>query len=922
MRPIKLTISAFGPYAGRMVLNMDQLGTKGLYLITGDTGAGKTTIFDAITFALYGETSGDIRKTDMVRSKYAASDVPTEVELVFAYRDKVYVVRRNPEYQRPAKRGDGIVNQKANAELTYPDGRIVTKTKEVTAAVESILGVNRNQFTQIAMIAQGEFLKLLLTSTEDRKKIFRKIFKTELYQELQEQLKSESGTLGRRYEEVKNSIGQYVDGLCCEKDDINEEQLKNAKESEVLLADLINLVDDIISVDRQKSENLEGEIGAIEKHLEQVNVALGTATEVERIRSAFAAAKTSLAEKEPELQASLKIYEREQKRETERNVLHEKISLAENKLPQYDLLDHTQQELETKEKELKSLEHRANQQKKELEKRISHLDDMKKEAESVKDAGRQEALLAGKLQQAADRQNDLKNLKNSLDELNQLVQQLEAKQQEYLSAAELAEDRQRQYQQKNRAFLDEQAGILAEALPDGQPCPVCGSKEHPVLAAKTADAPTEAQLEDAKNASNAATEKAKDLSTSASILSGQVSAKRKEVESTAAQLLGMLQLEKVGEQLAMEAAGLKEQVKDLKNLLRTEKEKTQRKQQLEEQIPVLEIELEKKKKSITDLERNYAALESEIKEKERSLNVMIADLDFDSRAAAEKNIAELRSEETAMQNALTKARETYTACKEAVTTLQGKLESLQGQLAEAPEIDVTVMNRRQAELAAEKKRLNEELTKISARIASNESALKNIRRQADNLAEVEERWSWVKALSNTANGNLSGKEKIMLETYVQMRYFDRVIQRANTRLMVMSDGQYELKRRIEAENNRSQSGLELDVIDHYNGSQRSVRTLSGGESFKASLSLALGLSDEIQASAGGIRLDTMFVDEGFGSLDEESLQQAIRALVELSEGNRLVGIISHVSELKEKIEKQIVVKKERVGGSRAEIKLL
>ena len=200
--------------------------------------------------------------------------------------------------------------------------------------------------------------------------------------------------------------------------------------------------------------------------------------------------------------------------------------------------------------------------------------------------------------------------------------------------------------------------------------------------------------------------------------------------------------------------------------------------------------------------------------------------------------------------------------------------------------------------------------------------MKNIRRQADNLAEVEERWSWVKALSNTANGNLSGKEKIMLETYVQMRYFDRVIQRANTRLMVMSDGQYELKRRIEAENNRSQSGLELDVIDHYNGSQRSVRTLSGGESFKASLSLALGLSDEIQASAGGIRLDTMFVDEGFGSLDEESLQQAIRALVELSEGNRLVGIISHVSELKEKIEKQIVVKKERVGGSRAEIKLL
>ena len=215
--------------------------------------------------------------------------------------------------------------------------------------------------------------------------------------------------------------------------------------------------------------------------------------------------------------------------------------------------------------------------------------------------------------------------------------------------------------------------------------------------------------------------------------------------------------------------------------------------------------------------------------------------------------------------------------------------------------------------------MSESFTAISARIGSNSAALEKIRSQAENLAEISEKWGWVKVLSNTANGNLGGKEKIMLETYVQMRYFDLVIQRANRRLMVMSDGQYELKRRNEAENNRSQSGLELDVIDHYNGSQRSVRTLSGGESFKASLCLALGLSDEIQSSAGGIRLDTMFVDEGFGSLDDESLQQAIKVLSGLSEGNKLVGIISHVGELKERIEKQIVVTKDRAGGSRAEM---
>lgn len=247
------------------------------------------------------------------------------------------------------------------------------------------------------------------------------------------------------------------------------------------------------------------------------------------------------------------------------------------------------------------------------------------------------------------------------------------------------------------------------------------------------------------------------------------------------------------------------------------------------------------------------------------------------------------------------------------------MNALTAQLKDAEEIDVDTEKKRQTELTTEKADLTKAITVISSRLDRNGEALKNIRKGSGRLTEVETKWTWVKALSNTANGNIGGKEKIMLETYVQMTYFDRILARANTRFMIMSGGQYELKRRIEAENNRSQSGLELDVIDHYNGTERSVKTLSGGESFKASLSLALGLSDEIQSSAGGIRLDTMFVDEGFGSLDDESLQQAMRALYGLTEGNRLVGIISHVSELKEKIDKQIVVTKEKSGGSRAEI---
>ena len=235
------------------------------------------------------------------------------------------------------------------------------------------------------------------------------------------------------------------------------------------------------------------------------------------------------------------------------------------------------------------------------------------------------------------------------------------------------------------------------------------------------------------------------------------------------------------------------------------------------------------------------------------------------------------------------------------------------------EFDADAAVERRNEIVQKRSALESEFRDLHHRTETNREVLRQIEKQSAAIADVEKRWMMVGPLADTANGNLSGKEKIMLETYVQMAYFDRIIERANTRFMVMSGGQYELKRRREADNNRSQSGLSLDVVDHYNGTERSVKTLSGGESFKASLSLALGLSDEIQASAGGIQLDTMFVDEGFGSLDEESLQQAMRALNGLAEGNRLVGIISHVPELREKIDRQIIVRKDRSGGSRVEV---
>ena len=295
MRPIKLTVSAFGPYAGRTVLDLDKLGANGLYLITGDTGAGKTTIFDAITYALYGEASGDNREPSMFRSKYAEADTPTEVELVFSYAEKTYTVKRNPEYDRPKSRGDGFTTQKAEAQLQYPDGRVVTKQRDVDNAIRDIMCINRSQFLQIAMIAQGDFLKLLLAPTEDRKKIFRQIFKTQLYQDLQDRLKRESGQLNDKCEAARSSIKQYIDGISCDENDVLSIEVEKAKSGILPTTDVIDLVDRLLSQDNDKKSVIEKSISDADKKLEIVNANLGKIEAKEKAQTALEKAQNDLA---------------------------------------------------------------------------------------------------------------------------------------------------------------------------------------------------------------------------------------------------------------------------------------------------------------------------------------------------------------------------------------------------------------------------------------------------------------------------------------------------------------------------------------------------------------------------------------------------------------------------------------------------
>ena len=919
MRPLKLTISAFGPYAGRTVLNLDAFGTNGLYLITGDTGAGKTTIFDAITYALYGAASGDSREPSMFRSKYAGPETPTEVELTFSYGGKEYTVRRNPEYERPKARGDGVTMQKAEAELRYPDGRVVTKQREVDSAIRDIMGISRDQFMQIAMIAQGDFLRLLLASTEDRKAIFRQIFKTQLFQTLQERLKRETGDLRGQWEAASRSLAQYIGGIRVGDADVLSIEVRKARDGELPLEDTLSLLETLIRQDTEREEKLSGEKDRIEKTLAQINENLGRLQARQNAEMAVRNNKELLKDAEAALEQRNAALKEQQKKAPEKEAATAEKLKLEAELPRYDALEQLAGEIAGTRESLNKAETAFARKTEQQKAGREVLAGLKEELRSLSHAGENLQILLARKEKAESRKTKLDELEKEVKSHTGEKERFEKLQGEYLGASKKSREAATRYEEMNRAFLDEQAGILAGTLEEGKPCPVCGALAHPCPAVKSEHAPTEEQLKKAGQDRETAAELARRMSEACAAAKAKIETS----EETIRWQLREVELDcglSEAEALLREAlTAVKQEIAELGEATQTERKSIHRKTELEQQIPQKESALQQLQTELGEIDRNRSGLQAELQTKTERMAIDRKTLRFDGRAGAERRIRELGAMIAQMKADLEAAESACRESSDRVLSLRSAIGELETQLREKLELDGETEARRKDECTARRQEIEAAIRQIGARRSANETALKNIGETAGELQALEKRYTWVRALSNTANGNITGKEKIMLETYIQMTFFDRIIARANTRFMVMSGGQYELKRRKEAENNRSQTGLDLDVIDHFNGTERSVKTLSGGESFKASLSLALGLSDEIQSSAGGVKLDTMFVDEGFGSLDEESLNQAMRALAGLAEGNRVVGIISNVGELKERIDRQIVVTKDRSGGSRAVI---
>lgn len=918
MRPLRLTISAFGPYAGKVELDFSALGKRGLYLITGDTGAGKTTLFDAITFALYGGASGQNRDADMFRSKYADADTPTEVELVFSYNEKTYTIKRNPEYERPAKRGGGVTAQKAEATLIYPDGRRVTKQSEVNAAIAEIMGIDRNQFLQIAMIAQGEFLKLLLAPTEERKKIFRQIFKTQPYQNLQEQLKLHASALKNECEQARSSVKQYVNGAVCDTESPLSVAFTRMQTEETPIADVLDLLAQVIDEDGRISGRIAEEISLLEKQEAETLIRLNEAESYARAKNALTTAKAELEKLRlisTEWQAA---FEKETAKKGEIEEMDKSAAALSAQLPRYDEWESVKQSVGVLTKLLgeKTQERKEKAEKSALyEEKIKQLKD---ELKTLETAGETLQKINAEKEKLQERKRQTEQLLETVSLLREREKKLAIEREKYKLLSSNANALLNEYNRQNQAFLDEQAGILAERLQVGAPCPVCGSTTHPCMARKSENAPTETGLKECKRQSDAAQKAMTDQSALCSRLDGNVTEMTKSIVAKTKELLGQWE-ENVEAKLDRALQEETAKILTLQDDGAAFEKKVQRKKTIEERLPNGETELERLQAECKALDVEIARLQTQTEEQTARAASLQKELTFSSKSEVQKKIEEWKERAAVRKKALTDAETNFHDSEKRISAAKATIAQLETQVKGNVDIDVGAENLKKQTLALEKQRRHVEKEKTAVRLQTNRTAVENIRKKSAALAALESKYAWVRALSSTANGNLTGKEKIMLETYVQTTYFDRIIARANTRFMVMSGGQYELKRRKDGENNRSQSGLDLDVIDHYNGTERSVKTLSGGESFKASLSLALGLSDEIMSTAGGIRLDTMFVDEGFGSLDGESLNQAMRALSGLVEGNRLVGIISHVGELKERIDKQIVITKEKSGGSHAKI---
>ena len=1041
MKPIRLEMSAFGPYAGKAVIEFDKLGEKGIFLVTGDTGAGKTTIFDAIAFALYNNTSGSIREVNSLRSDFAEENADTYVDFTFSHKGRIYEIHRSPQYMRAKKSGEGYTNQPAKAVLKREPDTPVEGTKQVNEAVEDILRINYDQFKQISMIAQGEFREVLNADTKKRSEILQKIFSTEGYRKMGFIIDARYKEADSKLQETYRSIGQYFDGVEYAEDSFLLDQVTALKSdnSEVfnldqrkdILARLISEDDTKITIEeseynfkqnvaekkaqkfnlvhetnelfkkydliQQKFNDLKSEkehIEALKELVEKQKKSLYSVYPAEqeyiqsmkKYESYVRAAKENeelLKKTDDNLKKSIDDYEEWKKKEPEAENMKKQAALIEAEEPKYVKREELKSSILKTEEELKTLE----TGKKHAEQTLKNIGEAMAEAEAEKrrlenapaELVKEQGILDDIIEEIKDYEEIVKTGKN---ELAPLSGRLKEARDNYKNLRDIYEDAEKKYLKAERIMEENRAGIFASKLEEGVPCPVCGSVHHPSPAQPSPEAVTEAELNRLKKAKEQSEKDSNEAGVAAASINAEYKADADNFRDMCrkAGMDGDKDLNELFKEAIRLADEGQKKTADQKKICRdislNVKRLNELKGVLEKGVSDLDkarVNAEKVRGEISEKEAAKAGLTGQLSEMENLTYRDLAEAQkvrkglaenakniFDAADAAERTVNGLREKlssvlavaetlkkqvedysaecqekknafvEVIVQNSFTDSDEyhRYLVPKETLDAEEAETDLFDQEFTKAKAgLEIAKENiegkERQDEAeakeasekaAADARESHQNLTNLIFRKKSNE-AIRDKILECEKKAEKQlEKVTLLHNLANLLNGRVSQKNKTSFETYVQMAGFDGIINAANRRLDPISGGQYELCRHEDG-NAKNNIALNLDILDNYTGKKRPVSSLSGGESFMASLSLALGLSDYVTASAGGVQIDTVFIDEGFGTLDGDRLNDAINMLDSLSDSNKLIGVISHRDELKQVIPKKILITKTNKGSN-------
>ena len=874
MKPIRLTLSAFGPYAGETTVDFSRFGEDGIFLIAGDTGAGKTTLFDAISFALYGEASGgkERRRSKSFRSDYADPKTETNVELTFRHRDETWCVRRNPEYLRVMKRGDGFTTQTANARLTNLDtGEVTEGPRDVNDRIYELLGLTQDQFTQTVMIAQGDFLKILNASSDERKALFQKLFNTSIYADLQKRLQEMNSECNRDREELNQRIIIAAGKIDPEPDYPEREQIAEYK-TEARYADLLaDCLERLLEREREAGNQARKEKETADRKenrlIAVMEQAKATNADFDALEKAKAAEGLLLNQQSAmdALAAQLDMARKAQ-------------GLASDEA----LRDGNQADLRKQEKAAAMAEKTLR----EAEQALPGSEQKKREADSH--AAEADALLSA-AKQLADCIPVLKDLESRKKNLNKQQKTMQA----LLTASTQADAA---YTAAKEGYYRSQAGLLAQELAEGQPCPVCGATEHPHPAVLTAEAVTREDMEAADQRHRRAAEALHEADSALAAQRAAVEAGQKRLAE-----LG------IGEDETRES--LEKQIRVKQEQARQYREAIS---QADEALKALQITMAENR---TAAEHGRQRLE-ELRRNAETLNNTFRE-HLTAAGFEDEGTYQLAKMSAAAMRETDRRLKTFGEQKK---SLADQIAHLKEKLAGKEKTDISGLTELLKAQQNQKAAAEKAEAALTRKRTIHENAQKEIRDARRQQKRQEEHWAVVRDLYNCCAGITGGayRGKLTFEAYVQQYYFKQVVAAANKRLTVLTDGLFTLRCKEEARDRVRQSGLDLDVLDRGTGLWRDVSTLSGGESFLASLALALGLSDVVQAQSGAIRLDAMFIDEGFGTLDDNALRNSLQVLSDLADGKRLIGIISHVHDLEERIEKQVIVSK-TLKGSKIDI---